>query len=401
MKSSNHLTQEEQRLMDGVSVPFGARQRVQAKFMAMTQGKSKRTMGVSAFIFSGAIAIIALIVGISPQPQGTTGNLSFLEVAHAAYENTISTIHNAYPVHHIVTETIISGADNGPVTEKVESWSLSESSQSFSINQSSMNEDWVYFAKSGEFSYVSQELAAQISEQLSDLDEGGTLFFSSRDTNLEVISANPGYALSFPKNLSRIGSELDPLDSTIACFDFEEKSPEQQKQELLLAQLTQAAGYGAEHSVFDPQQVIALLLEAKDAGQVEDLGIYPDGSGHSQQWYRAVVQIDSESSREVQTTTFGFDPESHRLITVVFVTDDGFESSVTYTTRITTDEFIAINDAHPGLMNPEGQGLVKVTYPIQDLPVYAVEHACYRLNADRPEMLSTEEEAAVRDRIKR
>lgn len=66
MQSYTRLTQEEQRLMDGVAVPVGARHRVQTKFMNSIHPKSKRFIGLSALVFSGAMAAIILLVTTAP-----------------------------------------------------------------------------------------------------------------------------------------------------------------------------------------------------------------------------------------------------------------------------------------------------------------------------------------------
>lgn len=385
--------------MDAVAVPVGARQRARERLAASVHAaRTRRALGVGALTFAGAMTALALL--IAPPAPNAARPLSFLEVAHAAYADMASKVDPAFPVRHTVVEIVTDGTWNGPVRDTRESWALAESGRSFTVVSSSLSDETDFSATVNGVGYAPSERAALVDGQVLRLEADSFLLFAEGDDTMFVDGNHSMFALSFNGDVNGIGFTQDPADASVLCVEVTEKSPEQREREAFVAALKGASGYGAEAATVDQEEVVRLLLEGKEKGFVEDLGMDADEDGSELQWFRAAVRVAGVEMAEVRTTVFGFDAATHSLRTVVSIDDDGLGNVVTNTARVTRDEFVALSAAHPGLMNPEGQGLVRVEpYPVQELPTFAIEEGCYRELSDRVERLGEEEEAAARARI--
>lgn len=378
--------------MDAVAVPAGARQRARERLTASAHAaRAKRTLVLGALTFAGATTALALLVS-APTPNASRP-LSFLEVAHAAYADMASRVDPAFPVRHMVVETVTDGIMNGPVRDVRESWEITESGRSFAVSSSSLSDETDFSAVVDGVAYASSEWATAVDGQTSRLGVGDFLIFTEGDHTVFVDGSHSAYALSFDGDINGIGFTQDPADASVLCMEITEKSQEQRERETFVSALKETSG-------FDQEEAIRLLLEGKEKGFVEDLGTYADEDGTELQWFRAAVRVAGVDMAEVRTTVFGFDAATHSLRTVVSIDDDGLGNVVTHTARVTRDEFVSTSAAHPGLMNPEGQGLVRVEpYPAQELPTFAIGEGCYRELSGRVERLGEAEEAAARARI--
>ncbi len=139
MNSYIQPNKNDQQLMDAVAIPVGSHRRVRDTFTAMVHKKTpKRVIGISALVFSGALAAFAFMIV-------TQSNSSFITQALAASRAKVAMMQDG-DVRHIVTVTspdMLSSMhyDNIRDSSMTDEWWLSSDEKSYSV---SFHRDNVY-----------------------------------------------------------------------------------------------------------------------------------------------------------------------------------------------------------------------------------------------------------------